>query len=590
MTVSNDNQHDVVDLIKSQLNITDVVSKYVDLKGNSRLMKGLCPFYSENTPSFVVYPESQTFKCYCGSCAGTSGGDIFSFIMKIENINFVEALNVCAELAGVKLNKYKSKKNSSIKEDLNHALESAADFFKNSLNSRYGLPAINYLKDRGFSQEQIKEFNFGLSPTGLSTLVDHLKKVGVKSNAAVESGLVQKWADNTWHDFFVDRLTIEIRNEDGTLVGFGGRSLNNKTPKYINTPQTELFNKSELLYGLNIAKESISNSKECVIVEGYMDVFAAHSEGFNNVVACMGTSITFDQLKKANNYANKIILCLDSDVAGRRASVNNLIKLINSNNDLSNIHKSIYIASIDSGKDPDDLIRQNPSEWKDVISNSTSLYKHLINNLDLVFDLTNETQRTEAANVVYKLVFQNTDSHSQDETLSLLATKLNIEREKLPTPKIINNKLSPNPTTNGMKNNQSPIEKHIIALILQNKLLKNYIKQQSNELFEDPKLRAIFDILKSEDKVELEVDDILNEIILDLKSYPLPNSNEKDLITELNDCINRLYNHHLKRKKIEQQKAIELGLESNADTIDNVIKDSLTTNKLLKEMQSNQNR
>ena len=304
----------------------------------------------------------------------------------------------------------------------------------------------------------------------------------------------------------------------------------------------------------------------------------------------MGTSITFDQLKKANNYANKIILCLDSDVAGRRASVNNLIKLINSNNDLSNIHKSIYIASIDSGKDPDDLIRQNPSEWKDVISNSTSLYKHLINNLDLVFDLTNETQRTEAANVVYKLVFQNTDSHSQDETLSLLATKLNIEREKLPTPKIINNKLSPNPTTNGMKNNQSPIEKHIIALILQNKLLKNYIKQQSNELFEDPKLRAIFDILKSEDKVELEVDDILNEIILDLKSYPLPNSNEKDLITELNDCINRLYNHHLKRKKIEQQKAIELGLESNADTIDNVIKDSLTTNKLLKEMQSNQNR
>ena len=452
------------------------------------------------------------------------------------------------------------------------------------------MPASNYLNDRGFSEEQIKEFNFGLSPTGLSTLVDHLKKVGVKSTSAVESGLVQKWADNTWHDFFVDRLTIEIRDEDNNLVGFGGRSLGNKTPKYINTPQTELFNKSELLFGLNIAKESISNSKECVIVEGYMDVFAAHSEGFNNVVACMGTSITFDQLKKANNYAKKIILCLDSDVAGRRASVNNLIKLINSNNDLSNIHKSIYIASIDSGKDPDDLIRQNPSEWKDVISNSTSLYKHLINNLDLVFDLTNETQRTEAANVVYKLVFQNTDSHSQDETLSLLATKLNIEREKLPTPKIINNKLSPNPTTNGMKNNQSPIEKHIIALILQNKLLKNYIKQQSNELFEDPKLRAIFDILKSEDEVELEVDDILNEIILDLKSYPLPNSNEKDLITELNDCINRLYNHHLKRKKIEQQKAIELGLESNADTIDNVIKDSLTTNKLLKEMQSNQNR
>ena len=587
MTVSNNNQHDVVDLIKTQLSITDVVSKYVDLKGNSRLMKGLCPFYPENTPSFVIYPESQIFKCYCGSCAGTSGGDIFSFIMRIENINFVEALNMCAELAGVKLNKYQPKKAKSIKKDLTHALESATDFFKNSLNSRYGLPASNYLKDRGFSEKHIKEYNFGLSPTGLSTLVDHLKKVGVKSNSAVESGLVQKWADNTWHDFFVDRLIIEIRDEDNNLVGFGGRSLNNKTPKYINTPQTELFNKSELLFGLNLAKKDILKSKECVIVEGYMDVFAAHSEEFNNVVACMGTSLTFNQLNKAKKYADKIILCLDSDIAGKRASVNNLIKLINSHDNLSHIHKSIYIASIDSGKDPDDLIRQDPSEWEKVISEGTPLYKHLINNLDLVYDLTDNNQINDAANVVYKLVFQNTDSHSQDQTLSLLSTKLNINREKLPTPKILNRNLSPKPISNNTNGKQNPIEKHIIALILQNKLLKNYIREQSNELFDDPKLRAIFEILKTDDDIESINDDILNEIILDLKSFSLPKTNEKDLITELNDCINRLYNHHLKRKKIEQQRAIELGLESNPDDIDNVIEDSLKTNKLLKEIQSN---
>ncbi|MEC7880766.1 MAG: DNA primase [Chloroflexota bacterium] len=588
MTVSNNNQHDVVDLIKSQLSITDVVSKYVDLKGNSRLMKGLCPFYPENTPSFVIYPESQIFKCYCGSCAGTSGGDIFSFVMRIENINFVEALNLCAELAGVKLNNYQPKKTKTIKKDLSHALESAADFFKNSLNSRYGLPASNYLKDRGFSEEKIKEFNFGLSPTGLSTLVDHLKKVGVKSNSAVESGLVQKWADNTWHDFFVDRLTIEIRDEDNNLVGFGGRSLGNKTPKYINTPQTELFNKSELLFGLNLAKEDILRLKECVIVEGYMDVFAAHSEGFNNVVACMGTSLTFDQLNKAKKYAEKIILCLDSDIAGKRASVNNLIKLINSNDNLSHIHESIFIASIGSGNDPDDLIRQNSSQWEKVISDAIPLYKHLINNLDLVFDLTDKMQINDAANIVYKLVFQNKDSHSQDQTLGLLATKLKIEREELPSPKILNSKLSPKPVLTTIKSNDNPIEKHIIALILQNKLLKNYIKEQSNELFSDPKLRAIFDILKSDDDIESINDDMLNDIILDLKSFFLPETNEKDLITELNDCINRLYNHHLKRKKIEQQKAIELGLESNTGTIDSVINDSLNTNKLLKEIQSNQ--
>ena len=340
---------------------------------------------------------------------------------------------------------------------------------------------------------------------------------------------------------------------------------------------------------MNLAKEGILKRKECVIVEGYMDVFAAHSEGFNNVVACMGTSLTFDQLNKAKKYTDNIILCLDSDLAGKRASVNNLIKLINSNENLSHIHKSISIASIDSGKDPDDLIRQDPSEWETVISNAMPLYKHLINNLDLVFDLTDDMQINDAANVVYKLVFQNTDSHSQDQTLGLLATKLKIEREKLPSPKILNSKLSPRPISNSTNNNQNPIEKHTIALIVQNKLLKNYIKEQSNELFHDPKLRAIFDILKSDDDIEHITDNILNEVIIDLKSFSLPKTNEKDLITELNDCINRLYNHHLKRKKIEQQKAIELGLESNADTIDNVLEDSLNTNKLLKEIQSNQN-
>jgi len=590
MTVSNNNQHDVVDLVKSQLNISDLISKYVDLNGSSRLLKGLCPFYPENTPSFVVYPEDQTFKCYCGSCAGTSGGDIFTFMMRIENINFMEALNRCADLAGIKLNKYQKQKKGSSQKDLSNALESAADFFKNSLKSRYGSSAFEYLINRGFTETQIKEFNFGLSPTGLSSLVDHLKKVGVKSSSAIQAGLVQKWADNTWHDFFIERLTIEIRDEHNNLVGFGGRSLGNKTPKYINTPQTELFNKSEILFGLNIAKDEILKTQECIIVEGYMDVFAAHSEGFKNVVACMGTSITISQLIKASSLANRIILCLDSDIAGKRASVNNLIKLINSNNNISELHKSIFVSSISSGKDPDEIIRTNPSEWKEVNSKSIPLYKHLINNLDLVFDLTDEFQKNEAANSVYKLVFQNTDSHSQDETLRLLSAKLKIDRESLPFPKkYTNNKYVPKSFQEKNRNERNPIEIHFIALILQNPELRSYIKQQTGDLFYDPKLRAIFEYLKSDDTNEFEDNEILNEIIKDLKSYVLPIGNKKDLITELNDCINRLYNHHLKRKKIEQQKAIEDGGDSNQQTIDSVLQDSLNTNKLLKKIQSTQN-
>ena len=328
MTVSNENSHDLVSVVKSKLDIVDLISKYVDLKRSSRTLKGLCPFYPENTPSFVVYPEEQTFKCFCGSCAGLSGGDIFTFMMRLENIGFTDALFKCAEISGVDIN-VKEKTKPQPKNEIFQALDAASNYFKNSLESRYGSEGIKYLDSRGISSEQIKEFGLGLSLGGINSLVDHLKKVGVKGAAAVESGLVQKWPDGTWHDFFIERLTIEIKDEDNKLVGFGARSLDNKLPKYINTPQTSLFNKSQLLFGLNKAANSIKREGVCIIVEGYMDVFAAHSEGFENVVACMGTSVTKEQLELISKYAEKVILCLDSDIAGRRASVNNLIKLIN---------------------------------------------------------------------------------------------------------------------------------------------------------------------------------------------------------------------------------------------------------------------
>ena len=208
--------------------------------------------------------------------------------------------------------------------------------------------------------------------------------------------LVQKWPDGTWHDFFIERLTIEIKDENNTLVGFGARSLDNKLPKYINTPQTSLFNKSNILFGLNNAKDHIEN--ECIIVEGYMDVFAAHSEDFRNVVACMGTSVTKEQLELISKYTDKVILCLDSDIAGRRSSVNNLIKLINSDINFTNIKLEIEISSITEVKDTDELIRNNPADWKKVIESSIPLHSHLINNLELVFDLNDPSQKNQAAN------------------------------------------------------------------------------------------------------------------------------------------------------------------------------------------------
>ena len=588
MTVSNENQHDLVSLVKSKLDIVDLVSKYVDLKRSSRTLKGLCPFYPENTPSFVVYPEEQTFKCYCGSCAGLSGGDIFTFLMRLENIGFKDALFKCAEISGVDIN-FQEKIKPQPKKDIDQALQAASNYFRNSLESRYGSQGIKYLEQRGIKNEQIEEFGLGLSLGGINTLVDHLKKVGVKGVAAVESGLVQKWPDGTWHDFFIERLTIEIKDEDNNLVGFGARSLDNKLPKYINTPQTSLFNKSNILFGLNVANDYIE--KECIIVEGYMDVFAAHSENFKNVVACMGTSVTKEQLELISKYTNKTILCLDSDIAGRRASVNNLIKLINSDINFTNLNLEIEIASITEGKDPDELIRNNPSDWKKVIESSVPLHTHLINNLELVFDLNDSLQKNQAANSVYKIVFENQNSHIQDEILNLLSKKLNLSRENLPKPENKNKNLKIPENKNNYTVNKNLVERHVLALVVQNEYLKNYIKEHPEEIFSEIKFRELFSKLKVEEISALENDELLNESINELKNISLPQSFEKDLISELNNCINRLYDLHLKRQKREQEKIFyDSDVDFNDETIKSVITDSLKTNKLIKRLQSEQNK
>ena len=588
MTVSNENQHDLVSLVKSKLDIVDLISKYVDLKRSSRTLKGLCPFYPENTPSFVVYPEEQTFKCYCGSCAGLSGGDIFTFLMRLENIGFKDALFKCAEISGVDIN-FQEKIKPQPKKDIDQALQAASNYFRNSLESRYGSQGIKYLEQRGIKNEQIEEFGLGLSLGGINTLVDHLKKVGVKGVAAVESGLVQKWPDGTWHDFFIERLTIEIKDEDNNLVGFGARSLDNKLPKYINTPQTSLFNKSNILFGLNSAKDYIE--KECIIVEGYMDVFAAHSENFKNVVACMGTSVTKEQLELISKYTSKVILCLDSDIAGRRASVNNLIKLINSDINFTNLNLEIEIASITEGKDPDELIRNNPSDWKKVIESSVPLHTHLINNLELVFDLNDSLQKNQAANSVYKIVFENQNSHIQDEILNLLSKKLNLSRENLPKPENKNKNLKIPENKNNYTVNKNLVERHVLALVVQNEYLKNYIKEHPEEIFSEIKFRELFSKLKVEEISALENDELLNESINELKNISLPKSFEKDLISELNNCINRLYDLHFKRQKREQEKIFyDSDVDFNDETIKSVITDSLKTNKLIKRLQSEQNK
>ena len=414
---------DLVKEVKNNINIVELVSESTNLTGNRNALKGLCPFHNEKTPSFVVYPEKQTWRCF-GACA--SGGDIFNFIMNSENINFPQALSIAADKAGIKLNY-----NSEIKRDTEsiiHANEIASSYFQSLIKTPQGENAKNYLINRGIDEEIILKRGLGVNYEGMNTLADYLKSKSVDGTAAIKSGLLVKWNNNIWKDAFTNRITIEIRDENNKIVGFGARALGENHPKYINTRQTQIFNKSKILYGLNWAKNSIKESSTAVIVEGYFDVITAHEHGFTNVVGCMGTSITDEQLKILNPLCSKIILSLDADDAGKKATYNNLIKIISNTENPELLHEKIYICDTNEKDDPDQMIRENPESWKSHINNVKSLISYLIENIDYSYNLSEDDQLIEASQSIYPIIISINNSHEQNKAYDDLAKKLKINQ------------------------------------------------------------------------------------------------------------------------------------------------------------------
>ncbi|MGC8826016.1 MAG: DNA primase, partial [Anaerolineae bacterium] len=279
----------VVDQIKDRLDIVDVVSAYVPLKKSGRTYKGLCPFHAEKTPSFVVFPETGTWHCF-GACG--TGGDIFTFIMRIEKVDFGEALRILAEKAGVLLEERRpqEKARQDLLERLRGANAAAAAFFHQLLlHSPQAGFARRYLAGRYLTQETIESFELGYAPNDWEALSRHLTAQGYTTAELLEAGLIIAREEGGHHDRFRNRLMIPIRDLRGRVIGFGARALDDTPPKYLNSPQTPIFDKGAVLFGLDRAAKTIRARSEAIIVEGYMDVMMAHQHGVTNVVAAMGT-------------------------------------------------------------------------------------------------------------------------------------------------------------------------------------------------------------------------------------------------------------------------------------------------------------
>ena len=415
--------------VKGRADIVEVVSDYVALQKAGRNFKANCPFHTEKTPSFTVFPERQAWRCF-GACA--TGGDVISFVMKAENQDFTEALSQLAQRTGVTL---PSRQNRDKEDVLQRVNEEAMDFFREVLHSSEGVRARDYLQKRGVNQETEDVFQLGLSPGGWEALTRHLMGRGYQEEDVLSAGLAIRSEQGGVRDLFHRRLIFPILDATGHVAGFGGRALDDSTPKYLNTPRTPVFDKSSILYGLPLAKESISGTGAVVIVEGYMDVIAAHQHGFQNVVASMGTALTEQQVSRLRALASTFVLALDPDNAGKEATLRSLesswralqIDFLKAGGrsgvvfSQRHLSASLKIAALPTGKDPDTLIREDAQEWERLVSEAQSLLDYLFEVLPLRFDTTADEGKLQLVDSLSPFIRAEENSFTQRRYIRRLA-------------------------------------------------------------------------------------------------------------------------------------------------------------------------
>lgn len=436
----------VTEDIKARLDIVNFISQYVSLKKAGRNYTAPCPFHSERTPSFVVFPESQSWRCF-GSCG--EGGDIFNFVMKREGLDFAGALQFLAAKAGVELHQRTQEQISRDEQldKLRGLLEETTRFFhERLLKASDADHARAYVRKRGLTEATIDAFMIGYAPKDWRQTLDHLLVLGYTENEVVEVGVAIRNENGRVYDRFRNRLTIPIYDGRGRVIGFGARALDpNDNPKYLNSPQTVLFDKGATLFGLHLARPTIRETETAVIVEGYMDAIQAHQAGFNNVVAQMGTALTAPQLKQLSKYARTLILALDPDAAGAKATMRglNVIREKSGSTETffdpsammkesSKLDVELRVMTLPDGQDPDDLIRENPEGWRTRVANAQPVADYVIEvgtaHLTAYSSL---SDREKAARDILPILLATENDLQRHVNVQQLALKLRLDERML---------------------------------------------------------------------------------------------------------------------------------------------------------------
>ncbi len=401
---------DPVEEIKERLGIDEVVGSYVQLKQAGRNFKGICPFHEEKTPSFMVSTEKGIYHCFgCGE-----GGDIFSFVEKMEGLEFRETLQRLAQKANVELPQYQggSQKQKQHKQRLREAVSTAAQYYHIQLGRSQ--KAKRYVTDtRELTPETIKDFQIGYAPGGNQRIVQFLKKHGFTEQELLDSGLARKRGQSL-QDVFRQRIMVPFVDTSGSTIGFTGRVLGDGVPKYLNTPQTPLFDKSRFIFGLYQAKEHIRSSGEAIVVEGNLDVVRSHQAGIRNVVAISGTAFTRQQLKQLARFATTVTLAFDADSAGASATERALPLA-------QEAGVALYIAGLPPETDPDDVIRRDPDEWQRIIDNKAYVMDWLLQILPAMYDANSARGKKELTDHAASVLRRLQDPVEQEHYINQLA-------------------------------------------------------------------------------------------------------------------------------------------------------------------------
>lgn len=586
---------DNVSEVKNKIDIVELIGNYVQLKKTGKNYKGLCPFHSEKTPSFIVSQDIQRFRCF--GCGRT--GDIFNFIQEYEGLEFPEALKMLADKAGVRIeyDKNQSKEKSESQQIIELNALSAQFFNRILMKHKFGKLARDYLEKRGLTDETANLFMLGYAPKSWDSLIRFIKsrKPEITDKILVNAGLARYSNKNTAYDMFRGRIMFPFIDPLDRVIGFSARAMNNEDlPKYINTAETLVFHKERFLFGLNLSKSEIRKKDEAIIVEGMMDMISLYTHGYKNVVSSNGTALTLGQLNVLKRYTANIVLIFDNDEAGTEAMIRG-IKVIQS----SGLNIRIGFLPDDS-KDPDELMQKNSSQFKQIVLKAVPIWDFYFLYASKKYNLENVFERKSASDFLLSNIKQIDDEVIRSEYVKKFADlfELNEQNVILQMDKIKNDNLDSKDYTQNESGNLGevlvlgsqqnsdfevypPVEVYVLSLLmkLESADISIYIDSMEEDYFSNENTRIIYVAIKEELKLkktldikafydklqssQIEVNRLFEKIYLLGLDDSLDNS---DVIhSELASAINRLKRSYFTKKLKTLAKAIKKA-EAVSDT------------------------